>query len=61
LTYGLKKNVVNTNVYIYYTKMCLCSLWISLDFECIWTFLPGEIGQPLNEHGLVVMDDELVH
>jgi hypothetical protein len=24
----------------HYTKMCLRSLWVSLDFERIWTFLP---------------------
>jgi hypothetical protein len=27
----------------YYTNMCPSSLWVSLDFEWIWTFLPSEI------------------
>jgi hypothetical protein len=27
----------------HYYKMCPSSLWVSLDFEWIWTFLLGEI------------------
>jgi hypothetical protein len=44
----------------HYTKMCPSSLWISLNFEWIWTFLPCEIGEPLIEWGLVARDNELV-
>ncbi len=44
-----------------YTKMRPSSLWVSLDFEWIWTFYHGEINQPPNEWGPIVMDNELFH
>jgi hypothetical protein len=34
----------------HYYKMRLSSLWVSLDFEWIWTFLLGEIVQTPSEH-----------
>jgi len=37
------------------------SLWVSLNFEWIWTFSPGEIDEPLNEHGPIITDNELFH
>jgi hypothetical protein len=39
--------------------MRLNSLWVSLDFEWIWTFCHGETSQPPSELGLVVADNEL--
>jgi hypothetical protein len=46
---------------IHYYKMCPSSLWVSLDFEWIWTFLPSEIVQPPSECGLVAVDNDLFH
>jgi hypothetical protein len=34
---------IQTLILWHYYKMCPSSLWISLDFEWIWTFLPSEI------------------
>jgi hypothetical protein len=31
-------------IYERYNKICPSSLWVSLDFEWIWTFLLSEIG-----------------
>jgi hypothetical protein len=41
--------------------MCLNSFWVSLDFEWIWIFYHGEIGQPPNEQGLVATNNKFVH
>jgi hypothetical protein len=37
------------------------SLWVSLHFEWIWTFLPSEIVLSPSEQGLVVIDNDLFH
>ncbi len=35
---------VTNRINIHYTKMRLSSLWVSLNFEWIWTILLSEIG-----------------
>jgi hypothetical protein len=44
-------------LFIHYHKMRLNSIWVSLDFEWIWTFLFGKIVWPPNEWGPVAMDN----
>jgi hypothetical protein len=56
----IPQNPLQIQVFNHYYKMHLSSLWDSLDFEWIWTFLPSEIVQPLNEWGLVATDNELL-
>jgi hypothetical protein len=46
---------------VHYTKMRPSSLWVSLDFEWIWTFYHDEIGQPPSEQGPIAMNNELFH
>jgi hypothetical protein len=45
----------------HHNKMRLSSLWVSLDFEWICTFLPSEIIQLSNEQGPIVTINELFH
>jgi len=44
-----------------YTIMCPNSFWVSLVFECTWTFLLGEIGSPFSEQGPIAIYNELFH
>jgi hypothetical protein len=45
----------------HYYEMHPSSLWVSLDFEWIWTFLLNEIVLPPNERGSIAKNNDLFH